>query len=165
MQGLRSSTILTNELVLAIRALGEELAADQNTPSIPDFQVQVEGSPCDLSPLVRDDFYNVACEAVRNAFRHAHASQIHVEIRYDSQQLRLRVRDNGKGIEPQVLETGARAGHYGLPGLCERAKLVGGKLLVRSEPGNGTLIQLTIPASVGYAKSGPTHPVSSKAVS
>jgi signal transduction histidine kinase/ligand-binding sensor domain-containing protein len=162
-QGIRSSTILTNDLAPAIRALGEELAATRTPPNSTDFRVQVEGSPCDLAPMVRDDLYNVACEAVRNSFRHAQASQIHVEIRYEQQQLCLGVRDNGKGIDPKVLEAGARTGHYGLPGLHERAKLIGGRLLVRSEPGFGTLIQLTVPATIAYAKSTGARPMSSKA--
>ena len=76
-----------------------------------------------------------------------------MEIRYDAWQLRLRVRDNGKGIDPKVLESGAREGHYGLPGMRERAKLVGGKLSVWSELESGTEAELTIPASLAYAKS------------
>jgi signal transduction histidine kinase len=76
-----------------------------------------------------------------------------VEISYDRRQLRLRVRDNGKGIDPKVLAGGGRAGHYGLPGMQERAKLVGGKLAVWSEIDSGTETELTIPASIAYAKS------------
>src|SRR5262249_18763940 len=68
-------------------------------------------------------------------------------------QLRLRIRDNGKGIDPNVLQAGARAGHYGLPGMRERAKVVGGKLAVWSELDSGTETELTIPAAIAYAKS------------
>jgi len=63
--------------------------------------------------------------------------------------LRLRVRDDGKGISPDVLS--GRAGHYGLPGMKERAALVGGKLTIWSEVDNGTEIELIIPASKAYA--------------
>ena len=150
-QGLRSSTVVTNDLARAIRTLEVELAVDQGDSNSPNFRVQVEGTPRDLAPIVRDDVYRIAGEAVRNAFRHAQAARIEVEIRYDQRQLRLRIRDDGKGIDPQVLEAGARAGHYGLPGLHERAKLVGGKLTVSSQPGSGTEIELSIPASVVYA--------------
>ena len=90
---------------------------------------------------------------MRNAFRHAEAAHIEVEIRYDQRQLRLRIRDDGKGIHPDVLESGERPGHFGLPGIQERAKLVGGKLRVWSELGSGTEAELTIPASIAYAKS------------
>ena len=149
-QGLRSSTVVTNELARAIRVLGAELA-DQRESNSTEFEVQVTGTPRDLAPILRDDVYRIACEAVRNAFQHAQAARIEVEILYDRRQLCLRIRDNGKGIDPKVLEAGARAGHYGLPGVHERAKLVRGKLTVRSEPGSGTEIELTIPASVVYA--------------
>jgi signal transduction histidine kinase len=152
-QGLRSSTVVTNDLARAISALGEELAADQTGRNCPEFRVQVEGTPRDLAPLVRDEVHRIAGEALRNAFRHAQAGRIEVEIRYDQRRLRLRVQDNGKGIDPKVLCGGGRAGHYGLPGMHERAKLVGGKLAVWSELGSGTEAELTIPASVAYLKS------------
>ena len=77
---------------------------------------------------------------------------IEVEIHYDSRRFRLRVRDNGKGMDPKVLAEGGRTGHYGLPGMQERAKLVGGKLAVWSEIDSGTETELTIPASLAYAK-------------
>src|SRR5262249_30289989 len=104
----------------------------------PEFLVHVEGTPRDLAPLVRDEVYRIAGEALHNAFLHAHAGRIEVEIRYDQRQLRLRIRDNGKGIDPQVLNEGGRAGHHGLPGMYERAKLVGSKLAVWSELDAGT---------------------------
>lgn len=157
-QGLRSSAVVTNDLARAIRTIGAELA-DQGDSNPPEFGVQVEGTPRDLASIVRDDVYRIAGEAVRNAFQHAQAARIEVEIRYDQRQLRLRIRDDGKGIDPKVLEAGARAGHYGLPGLQERAKLVGGKLNVWSEPGSGTEIELTMPASVVYASASGRHAI------
>jgi len=101
-----------------------------------------EGESRDLLPLVRDEVYRIGGEAVRNAFRHAQAMRIEMDIHYDRRVLRLRVRDDGKG----------RSGHSGLPGRHERAKLVGGKLTVWSEAGSGTEVELTIPASVAHAK-------------
>ncbi len=152
-QGLRSSAVVTNELAPALRALGGELAADQTGPSYPDFRVIVEGASRDLVPLVRDEVYRIASEALRNAFRHAQAGRIEVEILYAKRQLRLWVRDNGKGIDPKILAEGGREGHYGLAGVHERAKLVGGKLVIWSKPDSGTEAELTIPASLAYAKS------------
>jgi signal transduction histidine kinase/ligand-binding sensor domain-containing protein len=149
-QGLRSSTVTSNDLALAISTFAEGLAADPTCQKSPDFQVHVEGTTRDLAPLVREEVYRIACEALRNAFRHAQAERIEVEIRYDRRQLRLRVRDNGKGIDPQVLGEGGRPGHHGLPGMQERAKLVGGKLAVWSELDSGTETELTVPASVAY---------------
>jgi signal transduction histidine kinase len=151
-QRLRSSTVVTNDLARAIRTLGAELVAAQSSNS-PDFLVSVEGTPRDLAPILRDDVYRIACEAVRNAIQHAQAGRIEVLIRYDRRQLQLRIRDDGKGIDPKVLEAGARTGHYGLPGLYERAKIVGGRLTFRSQPGSGTEIELTVQASVAYSAS------------
>jgi signal transduction histidine kinase len=113
----------------------------------------VEGTSRDLAPLVRDEVHRIACEAVRNAFLHAQARRIEVEIQYAERQLRLRVRDNGKGIDPKILKEGGRAGHHGLPGMQERAKLVGGKLTVVSRLDSGTEAELSIPASFAYLKS------------
>ena len=84
-------------------------------------------------------------------FSHAQAQQVEVEIRYDNEQFRLRVRDDGKGIDPAVLSGQGPEGHYGLPGMRERGKLIGGKLVVWSEVGAGTEVELRIPASTAYA--------------
>jgi glucose-6-phosphate-specific signal transduction histidine kinase len=87
----------------------------------------------DLVPLVRDEVYRIAVEALCNAFHHAHAKRIEVEIHYDKRRLRMRIRDDGKGISQKVLGAGGRAGH-GLPGMQERAALVNGKLSILSGP-------------------------------
>jgi signal transduction histidine kinase len=115
--------------------------------------VELEGTPQDLQPIVRDDVYRIVGEALRNAFKHAAARHIEVEIYYDDSQLRLRVRDDGKGIDPQVLDGAGRAGHWGLLGMRERANLIGGKLEVWSSPGSGTEIELIIPAAIAYVAS------------
>jgi nitrate/nitrite-specific signal transduction histidine kinase len=93
---------------------------------------------------------NDGIPSLRNAFKHAQARRIEVEIRYDQQQLRLRVRDDGKGIDPGLLSEEWRPGHYGLRGIRERAKLLGGKLEVWSEHDSGTELELSIPASRAY---------------
>jgi signal transduction histidine kinase/ligand-binding sensor domain-containing protein len=151
-QGLRSSTIVANDLARAIVTFGDNIAADYAGAPLPEFRVHVEGQSRDLAPLVRDEVYKIASESLRNAFRHAQARRIEVEVRYDPRQFRLRVVDDGKGIDPAVLSAGGRAGHHGLPGLHERAKLAGGKLSLWSLLGSGTEIELTIPAAIAYAK-------------
>jgi len=156
-QGLRSSTLATSDIAQAISTFGEELATTPTGQNSPDFHVLVEGVPRDLAPLLRDEIYRITGEALRNAFRHAQAQRIEVEIRYDQRQLRLRVRDDGKGIDPTILNGRGRPGHYGLPGMHERAKLVGGKLAVWSELNSGTEAELSIPASIAYAKSSATR--------
>jgi signal transduction histidine kinase len=153
LEGLRSSTVISTDLAGAISTLGEGLFADQTDRNSSDFRVHVEGTPRDLAPLVWGEVYRIAGEALSNAFRHAHARRIEVDIRYDQRQFRLRVRDDGKGIDPKVIDAGGRAGHYGLPGMHERANMVRGKLAVWSELNSGTEVEMTIPASLAYAKS------------
>lgn len=151
-QGLRASTVVGNDLAQSINALGEELAADPTVSHAPAFQVLVEGTPRSLVPILRDEVYQIAGEAMRNAFRHAHAKRIEVEIEYGERQLCLRVRDDGKGIDPKIEEEGGRAGHYGIPGMRERAKLIGADLDVWSEIQSGTEIELAVPGMIAYAK-------------
>ena len=153
-QGLRASTVERNDLAVAVRTLGDELATDASVHQPPTFSVAVEGQTRDLHPIVRDEIYKTAAEALRNAFRHAHAGLVEVEIRYDDEQFRLRVRDDGKGIDPAVLANQGLEGHYGLRGMPERAALIGGTLAVWSEVGAGTEVELRIPASIVYAISG-----------
>ena len=149
-QGLRDSAAQTNDLALAISTLGEELAAD-SAGHRPAFRVAVEGQSRDLHPILRDEVYKIAAEAMRNAFLHANAKQVEVEIRYDDERFRLRVRDDGKGIDAAVLSAQSREGHYGLPGMRERATLIGGKLTIWSEVDAGTEVDLRVPASIAYA--------------
>jgi len=150
-QGLRESTIQTNDLALTISTVGEELATDASSQR-PAFRVAVEGEARNLHPILRDEVYKIAAEALRNAFRHAQARQVEVEIRYDNEQFRLRVRDDGKGIDPAVLSRRGSEGHYGLPGMRERAKLIGGELTVWSEVDAGTEVELRVPAGIAYEK-------------
>jgi signal transduction histidine kinase len=151
-QGLRASTLVTNDLAQQISALGEHLIANQPVREAPSLRVEVDGSTRDLIPLVRDEIYRVAREALLNAFQHAQAGRIDVEIRYDRRQFRLWISDDGKGIDATVLAEGERAGHFGMTGMRERAGLAGGKLAIRSKPDAGTDVELTIPASRAYTK-------------
>ena len=152
-QGLRSSTVETNDLALALTALGEQLAASETNGDGVESFVGVEGTPRDLHPILRDDIYRIAAEAMRNAFRHAQARRMEVAIGYGQRQFVLGVRDDGKGIDPEVLGEQGRPGHWGLAGMRERAELIGGHLEVSSELQSGTEVKLSIPASIAYATS------------
>jgi signal transduction histidine kinase len=112
----------------------------------------VEGAWQPLSPVLQDEVYRIAREILRNAFHHAHASRVELEIAYAPQFFRLRIRDNGKGIDRKVLEQGSRQGHWGMPGIRERAKRIGARLRLWSEPGAGTEAELTVPARIAYGK-------------
>ena len=142
---LRSSATTTNDLAQALRAACNELA----TPNAAAFQVTVEGPARDLHPIIRDELYRITREALRNAFTHARAQHIEAELIYAERLFRLRIRDDGKGIEPATLEEG-RSGHYGLPGMRERARQIGAELTIWSGVGTGTEIDLSIPGSIAY---------------
>ncbi len=143
---LRSSTTVTNELAQAVRAVGDELSTEESAT----FRLMVEGRSQELHPIVRDEFYRIAREALRNAFRHSRAHHIEVELTY-ADPLRLRIRDDGGGIPPEILEAG-RSGHYGLAGMRERAGQIGAKLDIWSGDGTGTEIDLSVPGSIAYSK-------------
>ncbi len=150
--GLRSGGSATTDLDWAISNFAKELLSEAASEPVPEIHVQVEGKPTPLNPIVRDEVYRIATEAVRNAIRHANARRIEVEIRFDEQHLRLRIGDNGAGIDPAILNRDHKAGHWGLRGMQERAKLVGGTLEVWSQPNVGTEIELSISAATVYAK-------------
>jgi len=148
---LRSQPVAEEDLAQLLEAVGEELAgAKSETQNSTTFRVIVEGEPQKLSTGLQGEVYRIAREVMRNAFRHAGASQIETEIRYDKSQLRLRLRDDGRGIDPKVLEVSRRPGHWGLPGVRERAERIGARLKIWSEQGAGTEIELTVPAAIAY---------------
>ncbi len=149
-QGLRTSTQETNNLAEAVQALADDLAEESGHAAT--AQVVVAGKPQPLHPLVRDEAFRIAGEAMRNAFHHAEARRIDVEIRYDVRQLLVRVRDDGKGIDPAVMRAGEREGHFGLSGMRERAALAGGTLDVRSTPDVGTEITFSAPGGRAYSR-------------
>jgi len=149
-QNLRSSTTLTNELAQAMTALGEELGgAHDGERGSAKFRVSIEGRPRELHPILRDDIYRIAREALRNAFSHAQASKIEAEITYGARVLRLRIRDDGKGIDAKLLD-GGRDGHWGLAGMRERAEEIGAQLDMWSQVGAGTEIELRVPGPAAY---------------
>jgi signal transduction histidine kinase/ligand-binding sensor domain-containing protein len=151
-QGLRASVLASTDLAEAITRFGDALAAEQPGADVASLRVEVEGKPRKLTAIVQDDIYRILCEALRNAFRHAGASHIEVDLHYGEQQLRARIRDDGKGIDADVLRQGGRPGHHGLQGMHERARLVDGTLTVWSQMDSGTEVELIVPASAAYAK-------------
>jgi ligand-binding sensor domain-containing protein/signal transduction histidine kinase len=150
---IRSSMLVNDDLAQAMTALGEELTINDPSEKSPTLKVVVEGAPQPLDPMIRDEMYRILREALRNAFIHAQAQHIEAEIGYGDKLLRIRIRDDGKGIDPKVLDHGERAGHWGLPGMRERAKQFGGQFVVWSESGAGTEVELSVPAALAYRPS------------
>ena len=143
---LRSAST-TTDLTEAVRALGDELASYYPA----SFRLLVEGPMRELNPIVREEVYSIAREALRNAFTHACATRIEAQIGFNHRLLHLTIRDDGKGISPDISERGT-SGHYGLSGMRERARQIGSKLVILSGPTTGTEVELNVPASVAYAK-------------
>lgn len=149
-QDLRSSESDRNDLVTSLTALGQEFASNEQGKNAPLFRVLVEGKPRQLYPGLQEDLYRISREAVANAFRHANATRVELDIRYAARMLRLRVRDDGAGMEPSVLAKGHRENHWGLPSMQERASAIHGRLEIWSELTRGTEIELTVPAGFAY---------------
>ncbi len=117
------------------------------------FDLSLAGAVLPLRPLIYDDVYSIAREALTNAFRHASASRVEAQLTYDRAQFSLKIRDNGTGMDEQTINQG-RWGHWGLQGMRERAHLSGMKLFVHSRPGAGTEVELLISGKLAYADTG-----------
>jgi signal transduction histidine kinase len=143
---LRVSIGPTKDLAEAFTQAGQELSRG----TIVEFAVVVEGDVRPLHPLVLDEAYWIGHEALVNAFQHAEGTRIEVEIAYDQTKWRIRVRDNGRGIDSQVLESGGKPNHWGMSGMRERATKIGGQMQIWSRPEVGTEVELSVPGSKAY---------------
>jgi signal transduction histidine kinase len=149
-QGLRSFDSPRSELAAALSRVQRELALTGDV----EFRVIVVGRQKPLQPLIQDEVYRIGREALLNAFAHSRAQRIELEIEYTDNDLRMRIHDNGCGIDPRVLEAG-RTGHWGLTGMRERAKRIGGSLKISSAAGAGTELELSIPRAFQLSSSAP----------
>jgi signal transduction histidine kinase len=144
-QGLHLSKTESHDLEQSFSRIHEEFVTGEQV----EFRVLVLGSPRQLHPVIREEIYCIGREALVNAFRHSGANKVEVELEYAPRRFRLVVRDNGCGIDPEVLRSG-RDGHWGLAGIRERAERVGAKLRVRSRVAAGTEIELSVPNSIAF---------------
>ena len=144
-RGLRSAESEALDLEQAFSRIRQELATQEQC----GFRVIVEGRPRGLHPILRDEVYRIGREALVNAFRHSQAKRIEVEVEYAAHHLRLLVRDDGCGIDPQVLQSG-REGHWGLIGMRERAERIGARLKVHSRVASGTEVELSVPGHLAF---------------
>ena len=145
---LRSSAHDGRDLSDALVQVGEELAED-----IPmSFRLVVEGVPRELDAAVQVELFLIGREALLNAFQHAGGTAVEAELHYDSDELRVRFRDDGAGVAPEILEAGGRPGHWGLAGMNERAAKIGATLQVWSRTDAGTEVELKVPAALVYRR-------------
>jgi signal transduction histidine kinase len=145
---LRSRGLSASDLSDALTSLVEELGSEAGARSV-SYRVVVEGQPRPLSPLVRDDVYQIARAALRSAAQYGQARHIEAELHYGDTALSLRIRDDGVGLESRCPR------HEGLHGMRARAESFGGRLDVWSEHGAGTETELSIPADIAYGHDAP----------
>ena len=142
---LHASFDKSGDLAQSLARAGDEIANGSEVK----ICVTAEGQVQKLDPVALDEIYCIGREAMVNAFRHAKGQSIEVEVDYAPWELRLRIRDDGRGIDPNILQSG-RPGHIGLAAMRERAERIGGQLDIISGPGAGTEIELRVPASKAY---------------
>src|SRR6202041_570608 len=148
---LRSPAPAAKVLAQEIAAFGEELIVKDTREMQPmQFRMVIEGSAHALHPNAHIQVFRIAREAMRNAFSHSQGRLIETEIAYTDNLFRLRIRDDGKGIDSDLRGRAEEIGHWGLRGMRERAESLGGEFEVWSEPGAGTEIELRVPASIAY---------------
>lgn len=153
-RGLRSSRDGVHDLEQEFLHILQELGSDEKI----GFRVIVEGAPLPLYPGIRNEVYSIGREALLNAFRHSRASSIEVALEYAVNNMRVLVRDNGCGIDPQILNVG-RDGHWGLSGMRERAERIGARVKVWSRISGGTEVELSVPGRIAF-ESNPSGRVS-----
>ena len=147
---LRQNVLVETDLPEALGSLQEELSS-LSSGKPPSLEFFVQGRRRSIQPLVRDEIYRIAREALRNAFMHASAKSVECELHYADRQFSIRIRDDGRGMQQKLMEMGARQGHWGLPGMRERAEALGGRLELWSAPGQGTEVEIQVPAANAYS--------------
>jgi signal transduction histidine kinase len=142
---LRAAPLSAADLVQSFSQLANELTRDARIK----MDVIVEGRERPLNAAAGNDVLQVGQQAITNALQHANARNIHVLLSYGDEQLRIRVQDNGCGMNEETLGLG-RPGHYGMAGMKERAERLGGSLSIRSRVGEGTEVDLSAPGNLLY---------------
>ena len=134
-----------------VAALSEVRQGSWAQPGV-DFRATIVGQQQPLRSTIQQEIYSIGREALVNAFCHSRAKRIDLEIGYSDRSLTIWVRDNGCGIEAQVLDAG-RKGHWGLTGMRERTARIGGQLKISTNANAGTEIELSIPSDVAFQPS------------
>jgi signal transduction histidine kinase/ligand-binding sensor domain-containing protein len=146
---LRSGHLETSDLARSLAQVGEEMRAVHSVP----FSVSVTGKSRSLHPNVFNEVLRIGKEALSNAFRHSKANGIEVEVQFEVESLRVRVRDDGIGVASEILASGQRRDHFGLPGMRERASRIGGRLEIWSAEDKGTEVDLWVSGTIAYRDS------------
>jgi signal transduction histidine kinase len=155
LQGLPSATATSMSLEDALSKLGHECRPE----SAAHFRISVSGHSRAMNPAVQEQICLIAREALVNALRHSEATGIEAEVEYLSRRIRVAVRDNGRGIDPEVVRSGRRSGHWGMASMRERAENMGARLKVRSRAAAGTEVELSVPSQIAFPHQSPQRPL------
>jgi len=123
----------------------ERLVSQARESGLP-VELKVEGDPMQLPPGVDLTAYRLVQEGLTNAIKHANPKYVFIELGFEPGNLQLQVKDDGLGFDTEGMLATAD-GHFGLLGMRERVEHVGGRLILSSEPGEGTVVRATIPIS------------------
>jgi len=145
LRGMRLSGVELEDLEQAFARIRQEVVVPQAT----SFHLVVKGQVRPLHPLIRDEVYRIGREALINVFRHSQATSVEVELTYADRGLQVVIRDNGCGIDPQILRSGREA-HWGLSGMRERAAKIAAKFKIWSRPAGGTEVELSVPGHIAF---------------
>ncbi|GGC66836.1 sensor histidine kinase [Undibacterium terreum] len=146
-KGLRAASLPERDLAAELSRMGKMLMEDSTT----EFFMLIQGKPVNLHPIVAEEAFAIAREALFNAFAHAKAGKVEVELDYNMPHFRMIIRDDGRGIDNDVIAAGSRPDHWGLAGMQERAKKINARLKLWSRTGAGTEWEFVLPAQLAYA--------------
>jgi signal transduction histidine kinase len=149
LRGLRSTSGVSLDLEDAFAQIQREFSREGANDRPVEFRLIVEGRKKPLNPLLRDEIYRIGREALTNAFRHARADHVQIELQHGFRDFRLVVVDDGCGVDPHILHAG-QDGHRGLSGMRERADRMGAQVRLFSSPSAGTEVCLSVPGSIAY---------------
>jgi signal transduction histidine kinase len=141
--GIHSSGVASMSLEQALSGLRDEFAPCGEV----QFRIFVKGQPKALNPVVQEQISLIGREALANSLRHSKATSIEAEVEYLRRRVRVVVRDNGCGIDPELVQSGRKA-HWGLVGMRERAGSIGAQLRIWSRPGAGTEVEISVPDKI-----------------
>ncbi len=136
------------------RSLSDVVTRTAERLLLPDkieIRVGVEGPQREIYPAIADELLRITDEALFNVSRHARARKVAITVAYGTPALVLRITDDGVGIASEIVAQGGLPGHFGLLGMRERAKKIGGQLVIRPQPAGGTQVEMKVPAEIAYA--------------
>jgi signal transduction histidine kinase/streptogramin lyase len=138
---MREAVAASDDLAAALEAIARDRASGLSIEVV----VTTAGSPRRLPRSIGDAAFRIGREALVNSVRHAEASRIEIHLDFGADLLLLEVRDDGRGVNPAEAEGAGRRGHFGLSGMRDRARGLGGRCDVQPRPGGGTIVALELP--------------------